>query len=187
MFLVLFLALLLGPSTMVANSYGQPIYKWVDEKGTVHFSDSCTFGIRDPQTKQTSKEGLTEKSVRGLMSQIDKAIASMNADRVGEALSDNVSITMNISTGGQKSVLKPSKQEYLTLLKEGWSQFTNYKYNRTTLKISLIGNKALITSDIYESMTMQGQNISGTSKEEATVELINGNPRITKVVGYTEM
>lgn len=132
-------------------------------------------------------EGLTEKSVRGLISQIDKAVVSMNADHVGEALSDNVSITMNISTGGQKSVLMPSKHEYLTMLKEGWSQCTNYKYNRTNLKISLIGNKALITSDIYESMTVQGQNISGTTKEEATVELINGNPRITKIVGYTKM
>lgn len=132
-------------------------------------------------------EGLTEKSVRGLISQIDKAIASMNADHVGEALSDNVSITMNISTGGQTSVLRPSKHEYLTMLKEGWSQFTNYKYNRTNLKISLIGNKALITADIFESMTVQGRNISGTSKEEVIVELINGNPRITKIVGYTRM
>jgi hypothetical protein len=121
------------------------------------------------------------------MSQIDKAIASMNADRVGEALSDNVSITMNISMGGQRTVLKPSKHEYLTMLKQGWSQSTNYKYNRTNEKISLVGNKALITSDTYESMTMQGRNISGTSKEEVTVEVINGNPRITKLVGYTEM
>jgi hypothetical protein len=132
-------------------------------------------------------EGLTEKSVIGLISQIDKAIASMNADHVGDALSDNVSITLNISAGGQKSVLKPSKHEYLTLLKEGWSQCRNYKYNRTNLKISLTGNKALITADISESMTVQGQTISGTSKEEITVELINGNPRITKIVGYTRM
>ena len=132
-------------------------------------------------------EGLTEKSVSGLISQIDKAIISMNADHVGEALSDNVSITMNISAGGQKSVLRPSKHEYLTLLKEGWSQYRNYKYNRTNLKISLTGNKALITADIFESMTVQGQTISGATKEEVTVELINGNPRITKIVGYTRM
>ena len=186
-FLVLFLVLLLGPSTMAGNSYGQEIYKWVDEKGTVHFSDNPTSGFFDPQRKQSSKEGLTEKSVRGLISQIDKAIASMNADQVGDALSDNVSITLNISTGGQKSVLRPSKHEYLTLVKEGWSQSTNYKYNSTNQKISLTGNKALITADIYESMTVQGQTISVTSKEEVTVELINGNPRITKIVGFTRM
>jgi len=132
-------------------------------------------------------EGLTEKSVIGLISQIDKAIASMNADQVGDALSDNVSITLNFTAGGQKSVLRPSKHEYMKLLKEGWSQYGNYKYNRTNPKISLTGNKALITADIYESMTVQGQTISGNSKEEITVELINGNPRITKIVGYTRM
>jgi hypothetical protein len=36
-------------------------------------------------------------------------------------------------------------------------------------------------------MTLQGENIMGETNEEATIELINGVPLITKIVGHTRM
>lgn len=57
MFLAFFFVFYL--STMAVNSYGQ-IYKWVDEKGTVHFSDSPTAEVVKPQGQQTSKERTLE-------------------------------------------------------------------------------------------------------------------------------
>jgi hypothetical protein len=132
-------------------------------------------------------EGLTEQSVKAFISQVDRAILRMDADGVGEALSDQASITLNIAAGGQKAVYKYSKHEYLEILKEGWSKYTNYKYRRTTRKLTITGNRALIIADVHESMTVQGRNISGTASEEVTVELINGSPRITEIVGYAGM
>jgi tRNA G46 methylase TrmB len=37
------------------NIFGQEFYKWVDEKGTVHFSDNPTYA-RNQQQKEYSKE-----------------------------------------------------------------------------------------------------------------------------------
>lgn len=45
---------------MNENTFGQELYKWVDEKGTVHFSDNPTSGAFNPQGKQTSKENTNE-------------------------------------------------------------------------------------------------------------------------------
>jgi len=130
---------------------------------------------------------LTEESVRSAMAKIDNAVVNLNAKEVSKALSDSVTITMNINVQGKTQVMKPSKEQYITMLKQGWSMYTNYKYSRSNVKIKIKGGKAYVTADVKESMTVQGQHVAGESKEEVTYELINGKPLITSVVGYTTM
>jgi len=52
-FLIVFPVFVL--SAFTGNIFGQEFYKWVDEKGTVHFSDNPTYA-RAQQQKETSKE-----------------------------------------------------------------------------------------------------------------------------------
>jgi hypothetical protein len=132
-------------------------------------------------------EGLTEQAVNAFIAQVDKAVLRMDADAVGEALSDQASITLNIAAGGRKAVYRYSKTEYLKILEEGWSKYTNYKYRRTTVKLTITGNRAFLVTDVHESMTVEGRNISGTATEEVTVERIDGDLRITKIAGYAGM
>jgi len=42
-------------SAFTEDIFGQEFYKWVDEKGTVHFSDNPTYA-RAQQQKENSKE-----------------------------------------------------------------------------------------------------------------------------------
>ena len=42
-------------SAITQDIFGQELYKWVDEKGTVHFSDNPTYA-RAQQQKEKSKE-----------------------------------------------------------------------------------------------------------------------------------
>jgi len=46
--------ILISPS----NIFGQRIYKWVDEKGTIHFSDSPTSSTFDKDKEATKENGL---------------------------------------------------------------------------------------------------------------------------------
>jgi hypothetical protein len=50
---------------MIGNTFGQELYKWVDEKGTVHFSDNPTSGVLKSQEKPTFKED-TQKILKGI-------------------------------------------------------------------------------------------------------------------------
>ena len=102
---------------------------------------------------------MTEEMVKQTISRVDNAVNDLNARALAKELSDNVSITMNINMQGQKQVMKPSKQEYISMLAKGWAQYKNYKYSRTNMSIKIKGNKAYISADIKESMTMQGKNI----------------------------
>ncbi len=132
--------------------------------------------------------GLTEKAIVDLMEKVDNATSSLNIAPIAEILSDNVAITMSITAQGQTQVLKPTKQEYLSMLQEGWSTYTNYKYVRTNVRIKIESeNRAYVTADVEESMTVEGQNITGRSKEEVTVELVKGKPKITRVTARVRM
>jgi len=51
----LIIFLVFGLSAFSENIFGQEFYKWVDDKGTVHFSDNPTYA-RNQQQKEHSKE-----------------------------------------------------------------------------------------------------------------------------------
>lgn len=134
-----------------------------------------------------SAAGLTNKSVEAVLAQIDNAANTLDANAVASVMSDDVSITMNISMQGKSQVLKPSKQEYIAMLQQGWAMYQDYKYKRSNVKIDLQGNKAVVSADVSESMTVQGQTLAGVSKETVTIEVINGKPMVTRIVGHTSM
>jgi len=47
-----------GFFTFAEDIFGQAIYKWVDEKGTIHFSDNPTSGIFDRDKEPPKEDGL---------------------------------------------------------------------------------------------------------------------------------
>lgn len=130
---------------------------------------------------------LTEENITKLLDQVDIAAMNLDVNSVASTLSDDISITMNITMQGEEHVMSPSKQEYLAMLQQGWSMYKDYQYDRSNVTIKIEGGKALVTADVKESMTIQGQNISAESQEEATVEVVNNALLITKIVGYSTM
>lgn len=128
---------------------------------------------------------ITKEDVMQVIAKIDSAIDSENAKALGNELSEDVDITLNFIEQGEEKVMKLSKEDYLLLLEQGWSQFSDYSYRRSDLKIDLQGAKAFVTATVHEKMIIQEQEYSGKSHEETTIELIDGEPRVTAVVGYS--
>ena len=134
----------------------------------------------------SSYEELTEELVRSVISKLDDATESRDATVISDALSEDASIVITINMEGQTQVFKPSKQEYIVMLEEGWAAASNYEYKRTNLKIKMEGDKAMITAIIRESMSVRGRKLNTRTHERVTMELINGMPLITKVVGSVD-
>lgn len=131
---------------------------------------------------------IDENIIKQMITEIDKAIAAKDATGIAKSISPNVQIVLNVSTQGKKQVMSMTKDQYLKVLQDGWSMSQNYKYSRANMKIKLENpNRAVVTADVFESMTVNGQKISGSSKEEVYIELINDTPLITKIVGHTTM
>ncbi len=135
----------------------------------------------------SSAAELTEEAVKNLISKVDSAVNALNVQGVADALGSDVEIIMHISSQGQSQVIRPSKQEYLAMLEQGWAMFTDYKFSRSNLVIEMQENKAFVTVDTRESMIFQGQKISGQSKEEFTIEIVNGAPLVAGVITHSSM
>ncbi len=130
---------------------------------------------------------LTESSVKAFTEKVVSAILTKDTSKISDAMSDNVLIIINVNMQGENHVMKPAKKEYLSMLQQGWDMYKNHKYKQSNMVIKIEGNRAIVTADISESMTVQGKEMSAETKEETTIELVNGKPLITKVVGYTTM
>lgn len=135
----------------------------------------------------SSASELTQDAVTSLISKIDLSISSLNTKTLTETISRDAEIILNVNIQGKKQVVKPSRDEYIEMIKQGWEMYTDYKYNRSNLAIRIDKNRAFVTSDIDESLTTRGQSISGHSKEEIIIEIVEGSPLITKITGYTGM
>ncbi len=130
---------------------------------------------------------LTESSVKALMEKVESAALTKDTSKISDVMSDNILIILNVNMQGENHVMKLAKKEYLSRLQQGWDMCKNYKYKQSNMVIKIEGNRAIVTADSSESMTVQGKEVSGESKEETTIELVNGKPLITKIVGYTTM
>jgi hypothetical protein len=130
---------------------------------------------------------LTESSVKALMEKVDSVALTKDTSKLSDAMSDNVLIIMNVNMQGENHVRKLAKKEYLSMVQQGLDMYKDYKYKKSNMVIKIEGNRAIVTADISESMTVQGKEISGETKEETTIELVNGKLLITKIVGYTTM
>lgn len=134
-----------------------------------------------------SSAKLTKTDVEKLIETLDQAVNDLDVSAVGSILSDNVEVVMDISSQGNTQTMKINKQQYLAMLEKGWSAFDDYSYKRTNLKIDIQDTKALLTFNVEEKMTVQGQKIEGTSKGEATVKMIGGKPLFTKMLANVSM
>ncbi len=69
--IVLIAFLAFGLLAFTENIFGQELYKWVDEKGTVHFSDNPTSVIFSQEKERPKENGLEtlKRSEKGNRSQ----------------------------------------------------------------------------------------------------------------------
>jgi Domain of unknown function (DUF4124) len=56
--IVLTTFLVFGLFAMTENIFGQGFYKWVDEKGTIHFSDNPTSSVFDKEKEPPKENGI---------------------------------------------------------------------------------------------------------------------------------
>ncbi len=134
-----------------------------------------------------SAADLSEQAVKQVIASFDAANAAKNGQQIVSLMVDDVELTLHIDAQGQQQVIELTKPEYAALLQQSWDMAANYQYSRSNLAIQMQGNKALVTADIKESMTVQGQNISALTKTETVVESVDGKAMITRVTGFTRM
>ena len=130
---------------------------------------------------------LTKENVNILLSKADVAVSNLDATGVANVLSDNVILVVNIKSNDQTQVWTPSKQEFILMLKLGWLSVEDFKHHKTNEVIKNEGDKVIVTADVNGTMKVNGETNYVAAKMEATIEIVNRNLLITKLVTDTDV
>ena len=130
---------------------------------------------------------LTPEMIEGMILELDRAVVAKDAEAIVSLMSEDVSLAMNITMNGKTKVFEANRKEYLSNLKESWEQFEDYTYTRKNLHITMYNNGAIASGVVYETMRIQGQQLSSTTEEEVTIALVGGKPLVTKVMGFSKI
>jgi hypothetical protein len=115
----------------------------------------------------------------------DQAILKKDFDALGRLMSPNVTITLTANMEGQRDTTTMSKAQYLQATQEQMRAATDYKYERKSLGIEIVsqGKKGITKDRTTESMRLNGQSFRGVTVTTASIELVNGVPMVTSIVG----
>jgi hypothetical protein len=119
----------------------------------------------------------------------DQAILKKDVDALGRLMSPDVKITLTANMDGQRDTSTMSKAEYLEAAREQMRAATDYKYERKSLGVEIVsqGKKGISKDRTSESMRLNGQSFRGVTVTTASIELVNGVPMITSIVGDSKI
>lgn len=124
---------------------------------------------------------LTEQGVKSFLYESDKLVSTKNVDELGKLLDEKVDITIIVDFNGKNEKTKLTKSEYLAKTKEGFTSTQNYIYNVLDRKIKIKNDLAYIFEQVEEKYTYNNQKITGMSKVNSEIKLIDNKFKITKI------
>lgn len=130
---------------------------------------------------------LSQHQVQQLIQSVEQAANELDVEALAQTLSDDAVIQLDISMLGEHQVVEATKQEYLKVITEAWSRFERYGYRRSNTEITLSGDHAVVQANVHESMVIDGHSLVGTSHEKVIIRLIEGQPKITEVIGSSSL
>ena len=127
---------------------------------------------------------LTESMIRSLIDSTTVAVKRRDVDGVMKHFAPSARLELNLpaSMGGGKSVMTVA--EYRQLLREGWgsSQTIVYKVEDLVVRVAPDAKTAEVTDTVLEVVEMGGQVIRSRTAESATIALIQGQPKVIRLV-----
>lgn len=122
---------------------------------------------------------LNEASIRALYEQMVAAASQRDSDGVLALMSDDVRIRISAAKGS----LELDATQYRQLLKQGWSGLDSYQMTVQIEQIDIAadGQSATVIDSTTETMSLRGHEMSAGMQETATLRLIDGQPKITRI------
>jgi hypothetical protein len=141
--------------------------------------------LSSPAFAANIDKGMVDK----LLAASDQAVLKKDIDALGRLMSPDVKITLTVNVEGQRDTITMSKAQYLQATQEQMRAVTDYKYERRSLGIEIVsqGKKGITKDRTTESMRLNGQSFRGVTVTTASIELVEGVPMVTSIVGDSKI
>ena len=130
---------------------------------------------------------ITAEQIQQVMDITDAAAMNRDTSGIGAHLGSSFEKTIEFPYDKWMAKVKINKQEYLTLIDDGWKTIEKYYYQRADTEIHIMpdGLSGLSYSTLTEHAVQDGKEMISKFREYATYELEDGRPVITKINGHT--
>lgn len=130
-----------------------------------------------------SKDAITESDVMAFMDSIDKAARKGNLAGLVAPLANDVKIKVFVSTPGndQEQVLNFTKEQYAYHTRRGLRRRLAYTLERKNTRVKMYDDNktAMVTSALYETLTIPQGKLRSVSSETVIVTLRDGKLVVT--------
>ena len=132
-----------------------------------------------------SQEAITESDVRAFINSIDRASRKGNVAAMVAPLANDVKIRVAVSTPGsdKEQTLTFTKEQYTYHTKQGLRRRLAYTLERKNTRLKMYDDHktAMVTSDLYETLTIAQGKLRTVSSETLIVTLRNGKFVVTSI------
>jgi hypothetical protein len=136
-----------------------------------------------------SQETITESEIMGILNAIDRASRKGNVAGIIAPLAQDVKIKMRVSTPGSASekLLTLSKDQYASNIRQVFRKRLAYQLERKNTRVKIYDDHktAMVTSDIYETLTVRQGTLRAASSEVSILSLRNGKVVVTSIEART--
>lgn len=139
-----------------------------------------------PLPLNAAPAGLSQDSIKRMLTAMEKAVGRRDADGLLAFFTPDAVITLDMpSSMGGRMILKLA--EYKQMLLQGWALSGNssYEVREVVIKISPDAQRATVTDLTIEKAEINGETISGQSREKIEIIVVGGKPRIKSLYGKT--
>lgn len=126
-----------------------------------------------------AEPALTEANIRALYADMTAAATQRDIEATLAHMSEDVRIHISAPKGS----LELDATQYRQLLKQGWSGLDSYRMEVEieSIEIAEDGQSATVTDTTRETLSMGGHEMSTGMQEVASLRLIDGQPKITRI------
>jgi hypothetical protein len=130
---------------------------------------------------------ITTEQIQQVIDTTDAAAMNRDTAAIGAHLGKAFEKTIEFPYDKWMAKVKINKQEYLTLIDDGWKTVEKYDYQRTHTEIHIMpdGLSGQSYSTLTEHVVQDGKEMTSKFREYATYELEDGRPVITQISGHT--
>ncbi len=125
-----------------------------------------------------AQDAITESDVMAFIDSMDKATRKGNLAAIVATLADDVKIKLEISVQGsdKEQVLHLNKEQFTYHARQGLRRRRAYTLERKNTRVKMYDDKktAMVTSDLYETLTTAQGKLRAVSSETVIVTLRNG-------------
>lgn len=134
-----------------------------------------------------SHDAITESNVMAVINSIDKAARKGNVAGLVGPLANDVKIKLIASTAksDKEQVVYLTKEQYTVLTRRALRRRLAYTLERKNTRVKIYDDKktAMVTSEIYETLTISQGTIRTVQSEVAILTLRNGKLVVTSIDG----